>query len=58
MHSLSQSYFDLLKITIRNNSNGIILFNQTLKDIGKVYRVVGGYDLTYDEFKQLSRKSW
>ena len=28
---LSQSYFDLPKRTIRNNSNKIILFNQTLK---------------------------
>ena len=30
---LSQSYFDLPKRTIRNNSNKIILFNQTLKGI-------------------------
>ena len=30
---LSQSYFDLPKRTIRNNSKKIILFNQTLKDI-------------------------
>ena len=52
IHYLSQSYFDLLKIPIRNNSNKKILFNQTLKDIGKIYRDVGGYDLTDDEFKQ------
>ena len=30
---LSQPYFDLPKRTMRNNSNKIILFNQTLKDI-------------------------
>ena len=33
IYYLSQSYFDLPKRTIRNNSNKIILFNQTLKDI-------------------------
>ena len=33
IYYLSQSYFDLPKRTIRNNSNKIFLFNQTLKDI-------------------------
>ena len=55
---LSQSYFDLPKRTIRNNSNKIILFNQTLKDIEHIYRDVAGYDMNYDEFKDLCRKSW
>ena len=55
---LSQSYFDLPKRTIRNNSNKIILFNQTLKDIEPIYRDVAGYDMNYDEFKDLWRKSW
>ena len=55
---LSQSYFDLPKRTIRNNSNKIILFNQTLKDIEHIYRDVAGYDMNYDEFKELCKKSW
>ena len=46
------------KRTIRNNSNRIILFNQTLKDIEHIYRDVAGYDMSYDEFKELCRKSW
>ena len=46
------------KRTIRNNSNTIILFNQLLKDIEHIYRDVAGYDMNYDEFKCLSRKSW
>ena len=33
IHYLSQSCFDLRKRSIRNNSNKINLFNQTLKDI-------------------------
>ena len=55
---LSQSHFDLPKRTIPNNSNKIILFNQTLKDIEHIYKDVAGYDMNYDEFKELCRKSW
>ena len=58
IYYLSQSYFDLPKRTIRNNSNKIILFNQTLKDIEHIYRDVAGYDMNYDEFKELCTKSW
>ena len=58
IYYLSQSYFDLPKRTIRNNSNKIILFNQTLKYIEHIYRDVAGYDMNYDEFKDLCRKSW
>ena len=58
IYYLSQSYFDLPKRTIRNNSNKIILFNQMLKDIEHIYRDVAGYDMNYDEFKELCRKSW
>ena len=58
IYYLSQSYFDLPKRTIRNNINKIILFNQMLKDIEHVYRDVAGYDMNYDEFKDLCRKSW
>ena len=58
IYYLSQSYFDLPKRTIRNNSNKLILFNLTLKDIEHIYRYVAGYDMKYDEFKDLCRKSW
>ena len=58
IYYLSQSYFDLPKRTIRNNSNKIFLFNQTLKDIEHIYRDVAGYDMNYDEFNELCRKSW
>ena len=46
------------KRTIRNNSNKIILFNQTLKDIEHIYKDVAGYDMSYDEIKELCKKSW
>ena len=56
IYYLSQSYFDLPKRTIRNNSNKIILFNQTLKDNEHINRDVVGYDMSYDEFKELCSK--
>ena len=34
------------------------LFNQTLNHIEHKYRDVSGYDMNYDEFKDLCRKSW
>ena len=43
---------------MKNNSNKIILFNQTLKDIEQIYRDVAGYDMSYDEFKEICRRSW
>ena len=44
---LSQSCFDLPKTTIRNNSNIIILFQQTLKDVEHIYRDIAGFDMSY-----------
>ena len=58
IYYLSQSYFDLPKRTIRKNSNKIILFHQTLKDIDHINRDVAGYDMSYDEFEELCGKSW
>ena len=40
VYYLSQSYCDLPKRTIRNSSNIIILFQQTLKDVEHIYRVL------------------
>ena len=56
IYYLSQLYFDLPKRTIRNNSSKVLLFNQFLKDIENIYRDVGGYDMSYDELKELCRK--
>ena len=58
VYYLSQSYFDLPKRTIRNNSNIIILFRQTLKDVEHIYRDIAGFDMSYDEFKSLCREAW
>ena len=52
---LSQSYFDLPKRTIRKISYKIILSDQTLKDSDHIYGVVAGYDMSYDEYKEVCR---
>ena len=58
VYYLAQSYFDLPKRTIRNNSNIIILFQQTLKDVEHIYRDIAGFDMSYEEFKELCREAW
>ena len=58
VYCLSQPYFVLPKRTIRNNSNIIILFQQTSKDIEHIYRDIPGFDMSHDEFKELCREAW
>ena len=58
VYYLSQLIFDLPKRTIRNNSNIIILFQQTLKDVEYIYKDIAGFDMSYDEFKSLCREAW
>ena len=58
VYYLSQSYSDLPKRTIRNNSNIIILFQQTLKDVEHIYRDIAGFDMSYDEFRSLCKEAW
>ena len=58
IYYISQSYFHLPKNTIRNNSNIIILFKQTLRDIILLFHDKAGLDMNLEEWKQLCRKAW
>ena len=59
VYYLSQSYFDVPKKTIGNNSNiKIFLLQQTLKDVEHIYRNIAGFIKSYDEFKDLCREAW
>ena len=58
VYYLSQSYFEVPKQTIRNNSNIIIVFRQTLKDLQHVYGDLAGYNMSCNEFKNLCREIW
>ena len=58
VYYISQSYFALPRQSIRNNSDRLILFKQTLRDVQSMYYDIGAYDMKYDEFKEMCRKAW
>ena len=58
VYYISQSYFGLLKHSILDNSDRLILFTQTLREIQNMHHDIGGYDMIYDEFKILCHKAW
>ena len=51
VYYISQSYFGLPRQSIRNNSDRIILFKQTLVDVQSMYYDIGAFDMIYDELK-------
>ena len=55
---ISQSHFGLLRQSIRNNSDRIILFEQTIRDVQSMYQDIGAFDMIYDEFKEICRAVW
>ena len=58
VYYISQSYFGLPRQSIRNNSDRLILFKQTLTDVQSMYYDIGAYDMNYNEFKEMCRKAW
>ena len=58
VYYISQSYFGLPRQSIRNNSDRLILFKQTLRDVQSMYYDIGAYDMTHDEFKEMCYKAW
>ena len=58
VYYISQSYFGLPRQSIRNNSDRLILFKQTLRDVQSMYDDIGAYDMNYDEFKLMCHKAW
>ena len=57
VYYLSQRYFEL-PIIIRDNSNIIILFKQTAKTVQSLYNDIAGFDMSYEELKNLCREVW
>ena len=58
VYYISQSYFVLPRQSIRNNSDRLILFKQTLRDVQSMYYDIGAYDMKYDEFKEMCHRAW
>ena len=44
--------------SIRNNCGRLILFKETLTDVESMYEDIGGYDMTYDDFKEVCCEAW
>ena len=55
---ISQSYLALPRQSIRNNSDRLIMFKQTLRDVQSMYHDIGAFDMIYDEFKEMCRVAW
>ena len=55
---INQSHFGLPRQSIRNNSDRIILFKQTLRDVQSIYYDIGAFDMLYSEFQEMRRQSW
>ena len=58
VYYISQSYFGLPRQSIRSNSDRLILFKQTLRDVQSMYQDIGAFDVIYDEFKEMCRVAW
>ena len=58
VYYLNQSYFGLPTQSIRNNSDIIILFKQTLLDVQSIYYDIGAYDTLYSDFREMFWKVW
>ena len=58
VYYISQSYFGLPRQSIRNNSDRLILFKQTLRDVQSMYHDIGAFIMIYDEFKEMCRVAW
>ena len=58
VYYISQRYFALPRQSIRSNSDRLILFRQTFRDVQNMYYDIGAYDMNYDEFKQMCHKAW
>ena len=56
VYFISRSYFS--SPSIRKNSDKLILFKQTLRDVQSMYYDIGAYDMKYDEFKKMCHKAW
>ena len=54
----SHTYLGFWRQSVRNNSDQILLFKQTLGGVESMDKDIGGFDMKYDEFKKMCRKAW
>ena len=54
---ISQSYFGLPRQSIRSNSDRLILFKQTLRDVQSTYHDIGARDILNSEIQKMRHKA-
>ena len=57
VYYISLSYFALPSQS-RKNSDRLILFKQTFRDVQSMYYDIGAYDMKHDKFKEMCHKAW
>ena len=55
---LTGAFFGLPRQSLRNNSDRLILFKKTLRDVQSMYYDIGAYDMKYDEYTELCSLAW
>ena len=58
VYYINQSYSALPRKSIKINSDRIILFQRTRRDVQSMYHDIGAFDMVYDEFKEMCRVAW
>ena len=58
VYYISQNFFALPRQSSRNNSDKLLLFKQTLRDVQSMYYDIGAYDMKYDDFKEMCHRAW
>ena len=57
-YNIRRSYFALPRQSIRNNSDRVILFEPTSRDVQSMYFDIGAYDMLDSEFREMCQKAW
>ena len=58
VHYISQSYFALPRQSMGDNSDRLILFRKTFRDVQSMYYDLGAYDMKNDDFQEMCEEAW
>ena len=58
VYYISQSCFALPRQSIKDSSDRLKLFKQTLRDVQSMYHEIRAYDMKHDKFKEVCHKAW
>ena len=58
IYYISQSYFALPRQSVRKNSDIIILFKHTFRNVQSMSYDIGAYDMLYSEIREICKETW